>query len=142
MLFNYKKVPECYTNVFTVKFELSEKSNVQNVNISANMTDTLIIGIINKVLKQTSEMWDLKKCKQINPTMAFLLPIKLSIFKDDCNIKYGFNEVLQSNIDFTAMIKFQPTATSKVKCLFCPTKDKFVGITLNPIVVDNGDSSH
>ena len=68
--------------------------------------------------------------------MSFLFPIDLNIFKPVCNLSYNDKDILETRYDFGAMIKYEPS--DKLRWLFCPAKEKFVGMVLNPIFVNNG----
>ena len=133
-----EKVLICYHQEFFVKFKLNEKGEVNDINISANMTDKVVMNIVQTVIKKNENLWDIEKCKKSNPSLAFLLPIDLNIFKPSCNLKYSDKEVLKSRYDFAAMLKYNPIEQKKVECIFCDAKEKFVGMVLNPIFVNNG----
>jgi hypothetical protein len=139
---NYKKVPDCYSKVFYVKFNLDENSKTYNMKFSANMTDTLVQNIVSKVIKESEDIWDVKKVKVANPNMSFLMPILLTIFKDDCKIKYEHKDVFESVVNFTSILKYPPINEGTLNCVSCASKDKFVGMVLSPLVVNNGDPSH
>lgn len=62
--FNSRKVPNCYSSIFYVKFELSENSKIQNVEVSANFTDSIIIGIVRNAITNKDIEWDIEKCKK------------------------------------------------------------------------------
>lgn len=135
----YKEVTtNCQNTIFYAKFQLSEKAEMKNISISANMTDEKIISIIQKVLKETENIWDIEKCKKFNPTLLFLLPINVIISKSGCEVKFTDKDILRYRYDFASMLKYEPIDQGDVKCLFCPTKEKFIGMVFNPIIVNNG----
>ena len=133
-----EKVLTCYHQEFFVKFKLNEKGEVNDINISANMTDKVVMNIVQTVIKENEKLWDIEKCKKYNPALSFLLPIDLNIFKPSCNLKYSNKEVLKSRYDFAAMLKYNPIEKNQIECIFCDAKEKFVGMVLNPIFVNNG----
>jgi hypothetical protein len=131
-----KKVPDCYHKIFSVKFKIDDNGLVRDIKISGNMSEKVVIDIVTNAIKSSENLWDIEKCKKYNPTMNFLLPIDLNIFKPACNLSYDDENVLEARYDFGAMIKYEPN--DKLRCLFCPVKEKFVGMVLNPIFVNNG----
>lgn len=133
-----KEVTNCHNTIFYVKFQLSEKPEIQNIRVSANMSDKIIISIVHKALKETENLWDIEKCKKYNPALIFLLPINVIISKLGCVVKFTDNDILNSRYDFASMLKYEPIEQQDINCLFCPTKEKFVGMVLNPIIVNNG----
>jgi hypothetical protein len=130
------KVPTCYHKVFSVKFKLDDNGVVNEIKISGNMSEKEVIDIVRNAIKSSENLWDIEKCKKYNPTMSFLLPIDLNIFKPVCNLSYNDEDILEARYDFGAIIKYEPN--DKLRCLFCPAKEKFVGMILNPIFVNNG----
>lgn len=133
-----QKVKNCYHQEFFVKFKINDSGEVKEINISANMTDSIIFNIVQEIIKSNQSMWDIEKCKKYNPTLSFLLPIDLNIFKPSCEVKYTNDNIVKSRYDFAAMLKYSPIEQNKVECIFCPTKEKFIGMVLNPIFVNNG----
>jgi hypothetical protein len=133
-----EKVPTCYHQEFFVKFKLNEKGEVFDINVSANMVDKVVINIVQTVIKENENLWDIGKCKKYNPSLAFLLPIDLNIFKPSCDLAYSREDVLKSRYDFAAMLKYNPIEKKRVECIFCDAEEKFVGMVLNPIFVNNG----
>ena len=131
-----KKVPNCYHKEFSVKFKLDDNGLINEIKISGNMAEQVVIDIVKNAIKSSESFWDIEKCKKYNPTMSFLLPIDLNIFKPVCNLSYNDKDILEARYDFDAMIKYEPN--DKLRCLFCPVKEKFVGMVLNPIFVNNG----
>jgi hypothetical protein len=133
-----KKATNCYHQYFFVKFKINDKGEVNEIYISANMKDETIISIVHNVIKSNENLWDIENCKKYNPSLSFLLPIDLNIFKLSCAIKYSNDNIVKSRYDFAAMLKYAPIEQNQVECIFCPTKEKFVGLVLNPIFVNNG----
>ena len=130
------KVPNCYHKIFSVKFKIDKNGIVNEIKISGNMSEKTIIDIVTKAVKSSENLWNIEECMKYNPTMSFLLPIDLNIFKPVCNLTYNDEDILEARYDFGAMIKYEPN--DKLRCIFCPAREKFVGMVLNPIFVNNG----
>ena len=139
---NSRTAPGCNSYIFYVKFELSEKSEIQNIKVSANMTDRLIVSIIQKVIKENESIWDIEKCKKNNPTLKFLMPINMDIYRTDCNMRYTNDEVVKLRFDFTSLLKYDPKAKGELRDLFAAPREKFVGMVLSPILINNADASY
>lgn len=137
---NSRTAPGCKSYIFYVKFELSEKSEIQNIKVSANMTDSLIVSIIQTVIKENESIWDIEKCKKNNPTLKFLMPINMDVYRMDCNMLYTNNEVVKSRFDFTSLLKYEPIAENELHNLFSPPKEKFVGMVLSPLLINNASA--
>jgi hypothetical protein len=139
---NSRTAPGCKSYIFYVKFELSEKSEIQNVKVSANMTDSLIVSIIQKVIKENESIWDIEKCKKNNPTLRFLVPINIDIYGKDCNMQHSDAEVVKARFDFASLLKYDPKAERELRDLYAPPREKFVGMVLSPLSINNADASY
>ncbi len=131
------KVQEHITKIFFVKFKLSKKSEIEDVIFSANLTDTTIINIVTNSITKTNSLWDLKKVEKLNPNLTFLLPVHLHILKYMSPPKFSEKEEHQFKQDFSSMLKYSPIESTQLECLFCVSDTKFVGMVLNPILVQN-----
>jgi len=133
--FNRKSVQNEYIKLFSVKFELNDKAEPNNVQLSGNMKDTVIINMVKIVLAQSQKIWDLEQCKKYNPTLKFILPIRIDISSANINSNKLYGESYE-RLDFNSLIKFLPLE-QKLEVSFSPSKEKFVGMVLNPILVNN-----
>ena len=104
-----KKVLNCYHKVFSVKFKLDDNGLINEIKISGNVSEKEVIDIVKNSIKSSENLWDIGKCKKYNPTMSFLFPIDLNIFKPVCNLSYNDKDILETRYDFGAMIKYEPS---------------------------------
>ena len=136
-----RTVLDCKSHIFYVKFELSKKSEIRYIKVSANMTDSIIVSIVQNVIKENENMWDIEKCKKNDPSLNFLLPINMDIYGKDCNMQHGDDEVVKARFDFTSLLKYDPKATGELGDLFAAPHGKFVGMVLSPIIMNNASPS-
>ena len=68
-----------------------------------------MIDIVKNSIKGSENLWNIEKYKKYNPTISFLLPIDLNIFKPVCNLNYNDKDILEARYDFDAMIKYEPS---------------------------------
>jgi hypothetical protein len=137
-----KVVPNCYSSIFYVKFELNENAKIQNIKVSANFTDSTVINIVKNAITDKEIEWDIEKCKKKNPSLNFLMPIHINIFKTDCQRKFKDEDKGKIMLDFTSTLKYQPILEGALNSLYSMVKERFVGMVLNPLVVNNGNPSH
>ena len=142
MQLSAKVVPNCYYSIFYVKFELNENAKIQNIQVSANFTDSTVINIVTNVITDKELEWDIEKCKKQNPSLNFLVPIYLNIFKSNCQRKFKEEDKGKIMLDFTSTLKYQPILEGALNSLYSMSKERFVGMVLNPLVVSNGNPSH
>ncbi len=146
--FNIQSVPRCYAKVFYVKFELSDKGETNNIQVSAFMVDTVIINIIRQALVATEQQWDMEKCKKHNPSLKFLLPIYMDIRKKDCKLTYTISESYSdedskwNNIpikdEFMSMLNYDSNNFKDgLRTTPSVIDEKFVGMVLSPTYVYN-----
>lgn len=131
-----KSVPKGYVKSFSVKFEMNEKAEPINVQLSVNMADTLIINIVKSVLAQSQKIWVIAQCKKYNPTLRFILPIHMEIYSRIDIDSNGLTNRSHERLDFNSLIKFS-SSEQNLEVSFSPSKEKFVGMVLNPIIVSN-----
>lgn len=131
-----QSVSKGYVKSFSVKFEMNEKAEPINIQSSVNMADTLIINMIKSILAQSHKIWDIEHCKKYNQTLRFMLPIHMEIYSridlDSNRLTNRSNE----RLDFNSLIKF-PLTEQNLEVSFSPSKEKFMGMVLNPIIVNN-----
>lgn len=128
--------PREVTKLFSVRFELNQSGEPQNILFSVNMKDTLIINMVKSVLTQSQAIWDIEKCKKYNPSLYFLLPIRIDMYSKIENKSKRLIEKTSDMVDFTSLIKFSPIDRS-LEFSFAPAKEKFTGLVLSPILIDN-----
>ena len=132
---NRKSVKEEYIKQFSVKFELNEKAEPNNIQLSGNMKDTVIINMVKSVLNLSQKIWDIEQCKKHNPTLKFILLIRMDINSANINSK-KIIERSSEMLDFNSLIKFSANEQNS-EVSFIPSKEKFVGMLLNPILINN-----
>lgn len=84
----------------------------------------------------------LRNARKNNPSLKFLIPIHLSIFKTNYERKFKEEDAGKNIADFTSTLKYQPISEGALNSIFSMVKNRFVGMILNPLVVSNGDASH
>lgn len=145
---NYRK---CAEFIFSARFELDRKSGkIKTLQFSQNLVDTTVINLVKKSLINTESVWNIKNCKKVNPSLSFLLPIRIVMKRRDC-IPIRATEMtepdalgMRTAIDFLSLITFpqheSPVDSSVYKLVdFRASAIKFVGMTLNPISVGQID---
>lgn len=90
------KVPKCYHKIFSVKFNIDKNGIVNEIKISGNMSEKVIIDIVTKAVKSSESLWNIEECMKYNPNMNFLLPIDLNIFKPVCKLNYNDVDILEA----------------------------------------------
>ncbi|MDI9877796.1 hypothetical protein [Flectobacillus longus] len=145
---NYRK---CAEFIFSARFELDRRcGKIKTLQFSKNLVDTTIISLVRKSLFNTESIWNIKNCKKVNPSLTFLLPIRIVTKIRDC-IQLSATEMMEPDalgmrtaIDFLSLITFpqhESTVDSSVykSVDFRASAIKFVGMTLNPISVGQID---
>lgn len=133
---NPKFVQKGYVKSFSVKFELNENAVPKNVQLSVNMTDTLVINMVISILAQSQKIWDIEQCKKYNPTLKFILPIHMETYsRIDVNSNV-LTDKSNERLDFKSLIKF-PFSEQHIGNSPISSREKFVGMVLSPILIDN-----
>jgi hypothetical protein len=132
---NRKSVQNEYVRVFSVRFELNEKTEPYNIQLSGNMKDTVVINMVKSVLALSNKIWDIEQCKKHNPSLKFILPICIDISSANINLN-KLADKSHEKFDFNSLIKFPPM-DHELEISFRPSKEKFIGMVLNPILVNN-----
>ncbi|MFY7825476.1 MAG: hypothetical protein ACOVQ4_00055 [Flectobacillus sp.] len=150
-LVNQSHYRKCAEFIFSARFELDRRNGkIKTLQFSKNLVDTTIMSLVRKSLINTESIWSIKNCKKANPSLVFLLPIRIVMKRRDC-IPLHATEIMEpdalgirSTIDFLSLITF-PQHVSTVDSSVYKSVDfrasaiKFVGMTLNPISVGQMD---